>query len=259
MTDVPLSILLIQARAADDPMADHELNAFSKRCELSADHFSIFNIATDDIDDVRFDGYDALMIGGSGDFSLVDGGFDWHGDFLELMELIVDEAIPTFASCFGFQGLVQTLGGRLESDDERAEIGTFEITLTDAAGDDPLFGDLPQQFDAQLGHNDSAVELSDELIHLASSQRCRYQAVRVRDKPIIATQFHPELSRSDNLDRFRNYLKNYKKPGQNLEQAMAYAEEIHRESPHACGLLHSFVRDLYRRKKRLRSDSSSVG
>lgn len=244
-----LRILLIQARSADDPMIDHELEAFASRCELDRDRFVTFNIAVDDADSFDLGDVDAVMVGGSGDFSLVSGGFDWHQQYLDLLRRILEVRLPMFASCFGFQGIVQALGGRLRGDEDRAEIGTFEIELTDGGRADPLFGDLPPTFDAQLGHNDSAVELSEELIHLARSECCEYQAIRVRNRPVVATQFHPELTRSDNLDRFRNYLKNYKKPGQNLEEAMAYAEEIHRPSPHSCGLLHSFVRDLRRRKK----------
>lgn len=245
----PLEILLIQARDGDDPMVEHEIEAFSSRCELRRDHFTTFNVAVDDADDFRLQGRDAVMVGGSGAFSLVKGGFDWHAEFLDIMRRILRSGVPTFASCFGFQGIVQALGGTLARDEDCAEIGTFTITLTDAADDDPLFGDLPRTFDAQLGHNDSAVELCDELIHLASSEQCVYQAIRVKDRPVVATQFHPELTRCDNLERFQNYLKNYKQPGQDLEAALAYAERIHRESPHSCGLLHSFVRDLRHRKQ----------
>src|SRR6056297_296965 len=106
MMDSP-RILLIQARTATDPMAAHELEAFASRCELPVDSFGVFNIAEESIDTFNFEGYDALMVGGSGDFSLVDGGFDWHEDYLKLMAQIVEAAIPTFASCFGFQGIVQ--------------------------------------------------------------------------------------------------------------------------------------------------------
>lgn len=254
----PVHILLIQARDTDDPMADHELEAFASQCELPREAFSTFNIALQDPDQFDLEGIDAVMVGGSGDFSLVESGFDWHQNYLDVLRHILEVDIPMFASCFGFQGIVQVLGGRLEAADDRAEIGTFTIELTEAAEDDPLFGDLPERFDAQLGHNDSAVELSDELIHLARSERCEYQAVRVRHQPVVATQFHPELSREGNLDRFRNYLENYKQPDQNLEDAMAYAEAIHRESPHACGLLHSFVRDLRRRKRRTRLTPESA-
>ena len=242
-----LHILLIQARGADDPMADHELEAFSDRCGLDLQQFTTFNVATDDSDRLQLAEVDGVMIGGSGDFSLVEGGFDWHEDYLGLLRRLLNVNIPVFASCFGFQGIVQTLGGRLESSEDSAELGTFPITLTEAGKTDPLFGKLPPRFDAQLGHNDSAVKLCSELTHLARSDRCEYQAVRVKNRPVVATQFHPELTRSDNLDRFRNYLQNYKQPGQNLDEAMAYAEKIHRESPHCCSLLEAFVDQLRRR------------
>ena len=246
----PLRILLIQARSADDPMADHELRAFANRCELTIDQFTTFNVAVDDLSDYHPRGMDAIMIGGSGAFSLVEGGFSWHQAYLDLMREILVRGIPTFASCFGFQGIVQATGGKLARDEQMAQLGTYQIELTDEAEDDPLFGDLPKSFDAQLGHNDSATELCDDLIHLASSEACKYQAIRVKNKPIVATQFHPELTRQCNLERFRNYLENYKKPGQNFDEAMAYAESIHRPSPHSCGLLHSFVRDLHARRQR---------
>ncbi len=246
-----LRILLIQAREAGDPMLDHELGAFAARTQLPREAFTSFNAADDDVDDFDTAGFDALMVGGSGDFSLVDGGFDWHEDFLYLTRQVLNARIPLFASCFGFQSIVQALGGTLARDEDRAEIGTFQITLTDAAQEDPLFGELPRQFDAQLGHNDSAVHLPEALVHLASSECCEYQAIRVKDRPVVATQFHPELTLNDNLERFECYLKNYKRPGQDFEQAMAYARQIHRPSPHSCGLLHSFVADLHRRAERI--------
>lgn len=246
-----LRILLIQARTSDDPMARHELEAFASRCELPQESFRTFNIAAQPLQAFDPRDCDAIMVGGSGAFSLVEGGFDWHGDFLTLMRRVLDTQIPTFASCFGFQGIVQALGGKLERNDGCAELGTFEIELTEEGSRDPLFGDLPPQFDAQLGHNDSAVGLTDELIHLARSQRCHYQAIRVRGLPVVATQFHPELTRCGNLDRFRNYLEKYKDPDHSFDEAMAHAETIHRPSPHSCGLLHSFVRDCVERKNKI--------
>lgn len=248
MTD-SLRVLLIQARTADDPMARHELEAFAARCELELEAFITFNIAIEDRENLSLNGLDAVMVGGSGAFSLVEGGFDWHQDFLSVIHTLLQAQIPTFASCFGFQALVQALGGELATDPARAELGTFPITLTDEGRTDPLFGSLPPVFDAQLGHNDSALSLPDELIHLASSERCQFQAVRMSGLPVIATQFHPELTRADNLDRFRNYLQNYKDPDHSFDEAMAYAESIHRPSPHASSLLKAFIADIVARRR----------
>lgn len=245
-----IRIVLIQARLPDDPMCAHETNAFAARSKLPLEAIVPFNFATQDRSTLNLEEFDGIMVGGSGDFSVVDGGFDWHDDFLRFLLDVLEVDVPMFASCFGFQGLVQALGGKLARDPQRSELGTFQVTLTEEGQKDPLFGDLPAVFDAQFGHNDSAITLPEELIHLASTERCIYQAIRVKGHPVVATQFHPELNREGNLDRFRNYLKNYKNPAHSYEEAMIFAESIHRESPHACGLLHAFVKDLRARKSR---------
>lgn len=240
----PLRILLVQARTIDDPMRAHELAAFARRTELEEACFRIFNVATDSVEHFTVDDIDCVMVGGSGAFSVVDGGFDWHEGFLNIMRDLVRRRVPTFASCFGFQALVQALGGELKKDVDKAELGTHELSLTEQGKSDSLFGRLPERFDAQFGHNDSAVVLPEDLLHLAQTPRCPYQAVRVKGAPIVATQFHPELDMSGNLDRFQNYLEHYKSEGQDFEQAMAYARSIHRPSPRSGELLRFFIEEV---------------
>ncbi len=241
------TLLLIQARRLADPMAHHELEVFAQACGVAEDRFRTFNIVTDPLHDFDLRGVAAVLFGGSGDFSLVQGGFEWHGDFLELIRRVLASRIPTFGSCFGFQGILQALGGKLATDPERSEVGTFEIRLTEAVTEeDRLFGALPATFDAQLGHNDSVIALPAGVTHLASSDRCFYQAIRVDGLPVVATQFHPELTREGSLARFLNYLQGYKQPGQDLEEAIAYAESMHRPSPHASSLLQAFTERLPR-------------
>jgi GMP synthase (glutamine-hydrolysing) len=234
-------IMLVQAREADDPMLVHEYECFLKRCGVPSGAMETLNLAAEPPDPARLEGIDVVMVGGSGDFSLVTGGFDWHEPMLELMRTIVRRRQPMFASCFGFQAIVQALGGTLRSDPKRAELGTFEMTLTDAGRADPLFSRMPERFDAQLGHNDSAVELPDELVCLAGSERCAMQAVRVEGAPIVATQFHPELTWEDNMERFMRYIMNYKDADESVEDAHARGLEIHRPSPHCEQLLPLFL------------------
>lgn len=239
-----LKILLIQARLAGDPMAAHELDCFAQGCGLGREQFQVVNVAIDDPLEVNLSGADGVIIGGSGDFSLVAGGFSWHAGLLEMIRGICERGIPTFGSCFGFQAIVQALGGELVGDPGRSEVGTFEISLTDQALADPVFGALPESFDAQLGHNDSALNLGDDLVHLARSESCEFQAIKVRGKPVVATQFHPELTREGSLARFKNYLHSYKQPEQDMEAALAFARSMHRPSPHASSLLPAFLRNL---------------
>ena len=41
--------------------------------------------------------------------------------------------------CYGHQLLAHALGGRVEDNPRGRHIGTVDVHLTDAAGDDPLF------------------------------------------------------------------------------------------------------------------------
>lgn len=244
MSHVVPDILLLQARGADDDNAAHELDCFAARCEIPREAFSTLNMALEPIDMSRLSTHDMVMVGGAGDFSVAQGGFDWHDQMLELMREVVRRRMPMFASCFGFQALVQALGGRVESDAEMAELGTHHVYLTDVGRRDELFGEHPDSFDAQFGHNDSATQMPDELVVLARSDRCPHQAIRYRDLPIVATQFHPELSWRDNARRYMTYLQHYAEDGIGEDEAERRAIEMHRPSPHANALLREFMKQI---------------
>lgn len=236
-----MKILLIQARNADDPMLAHEAECFAKRCELPLHHFECVNVVVQSLDRAMLDRADVVMVGGSGDYSLVGPVDDWRADLLQLMRDVVQRRQPMFGSCFGFQALVKAFGGELVHEPSWAEVGTFDITLTEEGVADPLFAGATPTFAAQLGHNDSATApLPEPLIALARSERAPVQAVRVRDAPIVATQFHPELTIDDNILRYLRYLQRYD-PSLTTEQAEQVARQIHRPTPFANTLLRRFL------------------
>lgn len=234
-------VLLLQARVAGDYILEHELECFVERSGLSRDHFTTLNFVTDPAPTSVLREADVVMVGGSGDYSHVKGGHDWLEPMLDLMRAIVDADMPMFGSCFGFQALVKALGGELVTDPKMAELGTFEVSLTEEGERDPLFSKLPERFDAQFGHNDSAIALPETLTLLASSGRCTMQAVRYKDRPIVATQFHPELADTDNIKRMLRYLAAYKDPDESMDAAAAKARAMHRPSPESNSLVRSFI------------------
>jgi GMP synthase (glutamine-hydrolysing) len=237
-----MKILLLHARDPDDPSLTHEYECFVARSGEPADSFVQLNLTTHTpLGPELFDGVDCVMVGGSGAYSLTKGGADWFEPMLELMREIVARRVPLFASCFGFQALVVAMGGELRADPERAELGTYALTLTDAGRADPLFSELPDTFDVQLGHNDSVVSLPDGLVNLASTERCLYQSVRVPGAPIYATQFHPELTDKDNILRYMRYLEHYIRPGETIEDARHRAYSMHRPSPDANAMIRRFL------------------
>ena len=157
------------------------------------------------------------------------------------MRAVVGRRQPMFASCFGFQALVQALGGKLVKEIRHAELGTHEIRLTQAGALDPLMSQAGPTFWAQLGHNDSAVALPPQLECVADSSKCPVQAVRVKGAPIWATQFHPELTDLDNITRYLRYIKAYKSPEDSMDQARHKARAMHWPSPKSNALVGQFM------------------
>jgi GMP synthase (glutamine-hydrolysing) len=184
------------------------------------------------------EGRDALLVGGSGDYSVLDP-LPSIKRFIDFLGEVSALGFPTFASCFGFQALALALGGEVVSDPDRAEVGSYRLQLTAAGEQDPLFQTLPQRFIAQLGHKDHVTSLPSGVEHLAGSARSPYQALRVSGKPIYATQFHPELTWRDNRQRYLRYMSVY---GALFGEAEAQERlESHVPGPEANTLLASFA------------------
>jgi GMP synthase (glutamine-hydrolysing) len=229
---------LLQARHADDPVRQEECVSFAARLGVPLEAVLPFDLLAGDCTAERAqEGVDAVLVGGSGKFSIYDAE-TWLVPFIDTLGALAEADVPMFASCFGFQGLVMALGGEVVNDEANAEVGTFELTLTDDAAADPLFGHLPRSFPAQLGHKDRATRLPEGAILLASSARCPYQALRYGQN-VYATQFHPELDRDDNRFRFSRYLDDYAKVfGRDEAQHML---DSFQPTPDADGLLAGFL------------------
>jgi GMP synthase (glutamine-hydrolysing) len=202
---------LLQARDQGDPVIVEERAAFASRLGVSVEQLVVhdcINQATSA--DIVTAGVDAVLVGGSGEYSVYDDE-PWLQQFKDTLGELAERQFPTFASCFGFQALVEALGGEVGLDSDGAEVGTYALRLTDAAKSDPLFGKLPDNFLAQEGHKDRAFRLPEQVVNLASSERCPYQAIRIGPGPVYATQFHPELTGTGNRARFQRYLTVYAK------------------------------------------------
>ena len=118
-----------------------------------------------------------MLVGGSGEYSVLDNNIVIKR-FIDYLGEIVESIVPMFASCFGFQALALAYGGTVIHDEEKAEVGTYEIYTTMNAENDPIFQQLPKRFLAQLGHQDHVTVLPSEFIHLAGSERSEHQAFK---------------------------------------------------------------------------------
>ncbi len=202
--------LLLQARNPRDPVREEERQAFVAATGLPDEAIVAYDLLQGPPPPQVWRQYDGLFVGGSGEYNLSDGSCPQPEATRNFLLEVIAARVPMFASCFGFQMLAVALGGRVERDVARAEIGTFEITLTAQGLRDDLFGQLPPRFWAQLGHKEHVTLFPHGQARLlARSERSPYQALRIPNAPIWATQFHPELDQERNLARLLRYRDLY--------------------------------------------------
>ena len=189
---------------------------------------------------LSIDSADVVLLGGSGDYSVVQGG-SWLPPALETMRELHRRAKPTFASCWGFQAMARALGGRVITAHSQAEVGTLWLELTPEGEQDPVFGPLGKRFQVQIGHQDIVTELPSGAICLASSDRVENEAFRFDGKPIYCTQFHPELDRAGLIKRIAAYPEYLPLTGYETFEAFKAATP---ETPEIEAVLRRFVREV---------------
>lgn len=240
MSRSTLRFVLLQARNPGDRVRGEEREQFAARMKVPAERIEPVSMLDGPVGAEVLERCDMLLVGGSGEYSVKDDDprIDAAKVFLAEVALL---GFPTFASCFGYQLMVEGLGGRVEKDEENAEVGSFHLELTDDGAEDPVFSSLGRAFTAQLGHKDRATVLPDEVVNLARSKACPHQALKVRGKPVYAAQFHPELTWTDNRGRFERYMDDYGRVF-GLVEAARMLEEDFFPSPGASALLDVFLK-----------------
>ena len=232
-----IRFLLLQVRDPDDPMLLQERDCFRRAVGLPGQWRS-HDLLGGSAPISELDAADVVMIGGSGNYSVVAGG-SWLAGALQTMRTLVERGQPTFASCWGFQALAAALGGEVVTDPSRAELGDHRVRLTDSGVANPVFAPLAPEFDALMGHQDIVERLPGDAVLLASTEGVRNQAFCLSGKPIYATQFHPELTRRDFIQRVTSYPQYIRDI---LGLSVESFSESCQETPLANSLLPRFVR-----------------
>jgi len=196
--------LLLQVRNPDDPMRHHEISCFARSFRSDEDSIDVYDLLSGAPTVEELDPYDVVLLGGSGDYSVAEGG-DWLPGALEAMRELYDLRKPTFASCWGFQAMARAMGGEVVTDRARAEVGSVWLHLTPEGIRDPVFGPLGDSFPVQIGHQDIVTRLPEGAVLLASSDTIENEAFCFPDRPIYCTQFHPELDKAGLIARLTQY------------------------------------------------------
>lgn len=121
-----------------------------------------------------------------GPASVLDEGSPWLADF------VLELDVPIFGICYGQQLLMQALGGQV-SKSQSQEFGRASLSVS---GTHPILANLwepgaePQVW---MSHGDKVTALAPGFEVLATSPGAPYALIAHTEKPIIATQFHPEV------------------------------------------------------------------
>ena len=153
--------LLLQARNFDDPMRLQEVGCFSRALRCDPEQIELFDLLTGAPDDSRLGRVDVVLLGGSGDYSVAQGG-SWLGPALGAMRHLVEIAKPTFASCWGSQAMARALGGEVVTDMDRAELGTIEVA--------PDRGRSPRSYLRSVGRSVPGADGAPRLHHPAAAR-----------------------------------------------------------------------------------------
>lgn len=183
--------------------------------------------------------YDAVMLGGSGEFDF-DGGRAIDDDaritsqeivvrLRPFIEWVVASDVPLLGICYGHQIVSETLGVPVVNDHAQKKVGSYEVILTEEGKQDKVFGQLPERFLVQYGHKDSLSLLPTGAVLLAQSRVCRTSALRF-GKNVYTMQFHPELTREDIYIKLAN-SPGYLPEGVDLETLLQPSLEASRIIP----------------------------
>ena len=139
-------------------MAAQEVLCFARSLPCTSSNIEVFDLLSGAPSTLALKRTDVVLIGGSGEHSVVRGG-PWLSRALDTMTELYAKSRPTFASCWGFQAMAQALGGTVVTDRDRAEVGTAWVELTHDGEADPVFGPLGKRFRVPIGHEDVVTKI----------------------------------------------------------------------------------------------------
>ncbi len=143
------------------------------------------------------DSYDAIIIsasprGDNANFKDRIKAFNWLRTITK----------PVLGICAGQQFIGFIFGSDLIKNQE-IEDGFFTVQIK---ADNPLFKGCKHEFEVEQHHNDS-ITLPDRFELLASSSKCKVQAICHKNKPIFSVQWHTERSNPEIIRNFVDIAK----------------------------------------------------
>ena len=198
--------LLLQVRPEDGP---REREHASMRAATGlGDRLDALRIDVDELPPDLLDRYAGILAGGS-PYNVTDpesrkpeAQRNAERRLARVAELALERNHPAFFTCYGIGVLTRVLGGVVDREHPE-RVSATENRLTSAGAADPVAGALPSRFFALTGHKEGVPELPAGATLLATNVVCPVQLYRVGK--VLASQFHPEPTTQDFVDRATAY------------------------------------------------------
>ncbi|WP_326541623.1 glutamine amidotransferase [Pseudorhodoferax sp.] len=129
----------------------------------------------------------------TGSHAMVTDREPWSEAAAAWLRGAVQAGLPVLGICYGHQLLAHCLDGEVGYHPGGIEVGSVAVQLQPAASADPVLGDLPPVFPAQVVHRQSVRTLPEGAVLLAGNAYEPNQAFRV-GAAAWGVQFHPEFS-----------------------------------------------------------------
>ena len=188
--------LLITTRA-DNGVALPEVQSYQQLTGLTDAEMVWRRAETAPLDDIQVRDYSGIILAGS--------PFTVSAPLTEKSEteLLVEEKLsrlldrvialdaPFLGICYGV-GTIGKHQGAVVDFQHGEEVQVARVALTEEGKADQLLRELPEEFDAFVGHKEAISSVPSHFTVLATSPTCPVQAFRV-GKNVYATQFDPEM------------------------------------------------------------------
>lgn len=185
--------------------ADAEHASF--RRALGVDVVDRLDLLTERLDPARLARYRGVVVGGSpfnvSDASKTAEQLRVEADLERIAQSAIAGEIAAFFTCFSIGVVTRMLGGAVTSDTPESASATVIETTPDGATD-PIFGPSSPALTVFTAHKESAVDVPEGAVLLATNTTCPVQAYRVGSH-LYAAQFHPEPTPRDFADRMTFY------------------------------------------------------
>lgn len=133
---------------------------------------------------------------------LILGGGPSIGESGNSQKYIEEIDLPILGICLGHQLIGKVFGGNIES----ASSESYAQIKINILKENDIFKGLGNEMNVWASHKDELIAISDEFKILASSEICKFEAIKHKIKPLYGIQFHPEVHHTPNGEKiFKNF------------------------------------------------------